>query len=67
MVSCTVGGSVTSRPVVSREIWFIGCSCRQISLVTRPYPKHHERGLVSLAKILVCAESAYYVAIRCLA
>ena len=31
----------------------------RFSLVPRPHPKNRERGLVSLAKISVCAKSAY--------
>ena len=36
------------------------------SLVPRPHPKNQERGLVTLANYLICAESAYYVTITCL-
>ena len=36
------------------------------SLVPRPHPKNRERGLVTLANYLVCAESALYVTITCL-
>ena len=30
------------------------------SLIPRPHPKNRERGLVSIAKIPICAESAHY-------
>ena len=33
------------------------------SFIPRSHPKNQERGLVSLANFLVCAESAYYVEI----
>ena len=36
------------------------CNRSLITLVPRPHPKNRERGLVSLAKIPICAESAYY-------
>ena len=36
------------------------CGRRETSLVPRPHAKNRESGLVSLAKIPLCAESAYY-------
>ena len=36
------------------------------SFVLRPHPRNQERGLVTLANYLICAESAYYVTITCL-
>ena len=41
-------------------------SLHSTSLVPRPHQKNQERGLVTLANYLICAESAYYVTIMCL-
>ena len=49
-----------STPMWIHGILLMFHSC-EASLVPRPHPKNWERGLVSLAKISVCAVSAVFV------